>query len=162
MSDSEAPGWVTVSGDEAVVWRGHPSLHLLTGTVVTVAVLVAGGAAAAAALPAPLNLGGIALVGIALLWLAGAVVAHRSTEYVITSREVYKKTGLLSRSVTTLRLDRVQNTSFSQSLLQRLLSYGDVRVDTAGSDTTELVLRGVDDPQEVSGLLSEQLDARRR
>lgn len=162
MSDAGAPGWVTLSDGESVVWRGHPSLHLLTGTILTVAVLVAGGSFGAVVLPPPLNLGGVALVGVALLWLVAAVVAHRSTEYVITSGEVYKKTGLLSRSVTTLRLDRVQNTSFSQSLLQRLLSYGDVRVDTAGSDSTELVLKGVDDPQEVSGLLSEQLDARRR
>jgi len=159
---SDVPDWVTVTEGESVVWRGHPSYHLLTGTVVVVAVLVAAGAFVAVAVPPPFNLAGPALIALAVVWLLVAIVKHRATAYVITSQEVYKKTGIVSRTVTTLRLDRVQNTSFDQSLLQRLLSYGDIRVDTAGADATELVLRGVPHPQDVAGLLSEQLDARVR
>ena len=159
---SDVPDWVTVTEGESVVWQGHPSYHLLTGSVLFVAVVVATGSFVAVAVSPPLNIGGVALVVLGVVWLVAALIGHRATAYVITSREVYKKTGLLSRTVTTLRLDRVQNTSFDQSLLQRLFSYGDVRVDTAGTDTTELVLRGVPNPQKVAGLLSEQLDARIR
>jgi uncharacterized membrane protein YdbT with pleckstrin-like domain len=73
---------------------------------------------------------------------------------------VYERTGLLSLSVTNLRIDRVRYTSFTRSFLQRMLSYGDVRVDTAGTGETELVFGGVPDPQWVNGSIAEQLGDR--
>lgn len=56
---------------------------------------------------------------------------HR-TLYVITDEEIYVKRGLISRDVTQVRLDRVQNTAYKQSVLERVLSFADVQVFTAG------------------------------
>ncbi|HKJ60124.1 MAG TPA: PH domain-containing protein, partial [Halobacteriales archaeon] len=89
-------------------WIGVAALVLLAGIVALVWVL-------------PPNwgwIGWLAVVG-GLVVAAYACVAYRTVYYVITTAKVYKKTGLLSTEVQTVRLDRIQNASFSQSLLQR-------------------------------------------
>lgn len=153
------PGWVQLSADEEIVWDGHPSAHRMTGEVVVAVLLVAAGVAIARLTDPPLAWAGMALVAVALLVAAAGYMRLRSTRYVVTSNEVYKKTGILSRRITNLRLDRIQNTVLEQSLLQRFLSYGDIHVETAGTGHTELVLEAVPEPQRVNGILAEQLDA---
>ena len=74
--------------------------------------------------------------------------------YVITDEGVYVRNGLVSREITQVPTDRVQNTSFDQSILQRALSFGDVHVFTAGSSTEDLTLESVPNPQEVSETLT--------
>lgn len=156
----DVPDWVTLTDGEEVVWSGRPSIYPIVSSLLAGALLVVGGFVLYNLLPADLAFRWVAylLVPVGLLLMAVAYVRHTATRYVVTSNEVYKKTGLFSRDVTSLRLDRVQNTSFTQSLGQRLLSYGDVNVDTAGSGGTEIVFEDVSDPQEVSSLLTRQLD----
>lgn len=153
----EAPSWVTLTDDETLLWSSNPSLHELTSAFVFGLVLVLVGASLAALLPSFNWLGVVPVLAGVLTWLV-AYARHRSVRYVITSEEVYRKEGLFSRQVTNLRLDRVQNTSFDQTFVERVLGYGDVRVDTAGSGTTEIILDGVPDPGYVAGLITEQLD----
>lgn len=155
------PEWVTLGENEQVVWSGTPSLLLATGSLVGgFLVIVVGIALYGFLLPPDFEFEWVAwlLIPLGMALMAYAYLRHQSTRYVITTNEVYRKTGLFSREVTTLRLDRIQNTSFEQSLLERVLSYGDVNVDTAGSGGTEITFRAVSNPQEVSKLLTEQLD----
>jgi len=92
------------------------------------------------------GIGILTIVGV-LLIAVGAVVASirylvwTNTRYVITSSELYKKRGIISRDVTQFRLERVQNTSLRQSGIGRLLGYGDLTVYTAGSGDPEPDLR---------------------
>ncbi|MFH5801534.1 PH domain-containing protein [Haladaptatus sp. CMAA 1911] len=98
-----------------------------------------------------LSFGGIILLGITYLrW--------RSQWYVLTTEEVYQKSGLLSTNVVQIRLERIQNTTFSQSFIEKLLSHGDVTIYTSGSSTIDLVLKNIPEPQTVNRLLTEQLD----
>ena len=158
---ADTPEWVTLTEGETVVWDGHPSLRLIAPRIAVGIVLVVAGAV----LTQMLELEGVpswlplVLVPIGLLVIAWAYVGHVSTQYVITSEEVYRKTGLLTRDVVQIRLDRVQNTACTQSLAERLFSYGDVTIYTAGSDTMDISLYNVPDPQRVNRLLTEQLDA---
>jgi uncharacterized membrane protein YdbT with pleckstrin-like domain len=46
-------------------------------------------------------------------------------------------------------LDRVQNVNTDQSLSQRLLRVGTVDFDTAGTDDSEFVFRGIANPDAV-------------
>jgi uncharacterized membrane protein YdbT with pleckstrin-like domain len=158
---SVAPDWVTLTADEQVLWSGHPSHFLAVRSLLGGLALAVFGVVLAALVPA-LSWFPLVLVPVGVLVVVAGVVSHRSTAYVITSAEVYEKTGLFSRTVTNLRLDRIQNTTFAQSFTERLLGYGDVRVDTAGSGGTELVLRAVPDPSGVNAVLTEQLDRRAR
>ncbi|MEF8842481.1 MAG: PH domain-containing protein [Haloarculaceae archaeon] len=166
----DAPDWVTLTEGEAVVWTGHPSLVTESGSIVFGAVLAAVGVAVAvgvapvADLPVSLGLvgGGVALLG--LLLVVAAYVRTRVTTYVLTTEEAYEKHGLFSRTVTNVRLERVQNTGFGQSFGERLVGVGSVHLDTAGTGGTEFVLASIREPDRVNGLVTEQFDrlARRR
>jgi uncharacterized membrane protein YdbT with pleckstrin-like domain len=163
-TSGDAPDWVTLTGGEEIVWSGHPSLVTRTGTILLGTVLVAAGTAVAigfgpiAGVSGPFALVGGVLALLGLLFVGLAYVRTRVTTYLLTTEEAYEKHGLLSRTVTNVRLDRVQNTGFTQSLRERLLGVGSVHVDTAGTGGTEFVLASVPDPQRVNGLVTEQLD----
>ena len=109
----------------------------------------------------------IGTTGGGLLVLLGAYGVVRaalnwwSRYYVLTTEELYRKRGLVSRTVTNLRLERVQDTTFSQSALGRALSYGDVHVETASGGGPEITFGGVADPEAVVGEITRQLDRRR-
>ncbi|WP_254536331.1 PH domain-containing protein [Halomarina litorea] len=154
------PDWVTLTDGEEVVWSGQPSIYPILSSLVAGFLVALGGFVLYILLPQDLAFRWVVylLVPLGVLLMGVAYVRHTATRYVVTTNEVYKKTGLFSRDVTSLRLDRVQNTSFSQSLGQRLLSYGDVNVDTAGTGGTEITFESVANPQKVSSLLTRQLD----
>jgi uncharacterized membrane protein YdbT with pleckstrin-like domain len=160
MAPNDVADWVTLTEGEEVLWQGHPSLRLITPSVVVGLVLAVGGLALTIVLTDPpirwLPLLGIPL-GLAVV--AWAYVSLVSTRYVLTSEEIYRKTGVISQSVAQIRLDRVQNTTCSQSLTERLFSYGDITIYTAGSDTMDITLADVPDPQQVNRHLTEALDA---
>ena len=160
MSRNDVADWVTLTEGEEVLWQGHPSLRLITPSVVVGLVLALGGVVLTVVLTEPtvrwLPLLGVPL-GIAVV--AWAYVSLVSTRYVLTSEEVYRKRGIFDQSVAQIRLDRVQNTTFSQSPTERLFSYGDITIYTAGSDTMDITLENVPNPQEVNQRLTEALDA---
>jgi uncharacterized membrane protein YdbT with pleckstrin-like domain len=169
---SDAPGWVTLTEDEEVVLDSRPSVvPYLTGLAWPLVVVVAGvglwlvaagalglGVTVPAALP--LGLVGLVVVALGLAWAAARLSGWWSTRYLVTTDEVYLKTGLFSRSVTNARLDQIQNTSFTQTALGRLFSYGDVHLDTAGRGGTEIVFDGAANPGGVIETITRELDRR--
>lgn len=161
MSSPDAPKWVTLRPEESVVWGGRPSPYLVKYWIgVASLVLLAGIVALVWILPSNWGwLGWLAVVA-GLVVAAYAYVAYRTVYYVITTDKTYKKTGLLSTDVQTVRLDRIQNAMYSQSLLQRPVGCGDMTIVTAGEGTEGLVFRSVPHPSRVNGLLTDQLGAR--
>ena len=169
---TDVPDWVTLTDDETVVWRGGPAPARVARDLLGEALLVVAGLALLAAdagvvgpdLPAvpavPLGLAGvgIAVVGLGVALTVASYLRFRAVEYLITSAELYRKQGLLSRSVRNLRLDRVQDSGFEQGALQRLLGYGTVRVSTAGGGGVEMRFRAVPDPEAVNARITRQLD----
>jgi membrane protein YdbS with pleckstrin-like domain len=55
----------------------------------------------------------------------------RANEYVVTDRRIVRQTGLLAKSSMDIYLSKINNVEHRQTLLGRLLSFGDVEVDTA-------------------------------
>lgn len=169
MSDEE-PDWVTLTEGEEVVWTGGPSAATLTGALAYNAIIAAAGVLAAfrpglfgplSELVASLGLLPLVLVALALVRVALAVARWWAVEYLVTTEELYRKRGLVSRSVKNLRLGQIQNTGFTQSATQRVFGYGTVYVSTAGSGGTELAFANVSDPERINGVVTEQLDAHR-
>lgn len=173
---SDVPDWVTLTQGEEVVWDAQPSLvpylATLTGELVVVVIGVviwlAGGLApllgtsfnpAVPVLSMSLwSVVAILLIGWGVLGIASTVLRWWSIRYLVTTEEIYKKTGLLSRTVANTRLEQVQNTAFTQSWLGRLTSYGDVQIDTAGTAGREIVFENVGDPDEIIETITRQLD----
>lgn len=60
------------------------------------------------------------------------------------NREFIIQEGILSKTKTIIRLDKIQQVNINQSLLQRLINVYEVNVDTAGSDAKEGEIKAVD------------------
>ncbi len=90
----------------------------------------------------------VLIAGAAITALAGFLL-RVSTRYTITNTRLHIKRGIVSREVQETRLTRVQDVSYSQSLLQRLLQIGDIDFDTASADDTSFVFIGVANPDVV-------------
>jgi len=132
---SEEYDWLTLDDDEEILWEGKISQKSMIGTYVV---------------GVPL----ILLLGLGLLIIVPSYLIVKHTDYVITSKGVYKKTGILSRSVTEIEYEKIQNTAFSAGPVARYFGYGDVDISTAGGSGVEMKLRAVEDPQDVQKRLS--------
>lgn len=159
---SDAPSWATLADDERVVWNGRPVIYHFLDGVVGGGVLAAVAVAVAVFWPpgtgVPRTVPAAAVGGLAALVALWPLVQRWSITYLVTTHQVYVKRGLVSRTVKNLHVEQIQNTSFTESLLGRLLSYGNVRIDTAGSEGPEMVLRNVADPDEVLGLIAQHTE----
>lgn len=158
---ADTPDWVTLGSGERVVWQGRPSLYLVRSRLGIATLVFLAGLAGVWFLPAEWTWVGWVVVlasGVAALY---AYLGHWSVYYVVTSDKVYLKDGLVNFSVDTVRLDRIQNATLSQSVLQRLVSCGDIDIATAGEDSEPLVFESVPDPARVNGLLTDELPGER-
>lgn len=143
---------INLSPGEQVVFEGHPSWRAILDFYVK-------GIAITGVLTALVAFGGnvfgdgasgglivlILIVGATITVVAG-FFKRVATRYTITSKRLHIKHGIISREVQETRLTRVQDVSYNQSVIHRLLRIGDVDFDTASNDPTDFVFAGVADP----------------
>jgi len=161
----EGASWLHLTDDEALQWVGRPSRFTLVPSLALAGVIVLAGGVfeivlgrvTDGSLPWPIAYAplAVALVGIGVA--AWTYVDWLRLLYVLTDEEIYVKRGLVSRNVRQVRLDRVQNTAYDQTTVQRLLGYGDVRIYTAGTGTEDVVFESVPRPERVKNVLTELL-----
>ncbi|EMA52674.1 MULTISPECIES: PH domain-containing protein [Halococcus] len=158
-SGVESTDWLPLTAGEEVLWAGTPSLAPATLPMAIGFGLSMVGVWLSREIEVPRVPEWVALVlvPIGLAIVAWAYLTRWSTRYVFTTKAIYEKTGVLSRSVTRIPIGRVQNTAFDQSVVERTLSYGDIAVYTAGSGGVNLALSNVPDPEHVNGLVTTQL-----
>lgn len=98
----------------------------------------------------------VAILLVAALWrLSDRLVLFLSTEFGITSKRVLGKTGFIRRTSLDIVLNKVEAIRLSQSILGRILNYGDIEVTgTGGTDET---LRYLPDPLTFRKVVQEQL-----
>lgn len=163
--------WLHLTDGEEVHWAGRPSRFTIVVSLVIAAVLVAIGiglsawltpVARARDLPTWVALSPLLLAALGVAWGAITYLNWLRLLYVVTDEEIYVKHGLISRDVTQVRLDRIQNTSYNQSVLERFLSYGDVEIYTAGTSTEDIVFRSVPNPERVKRILTHLLSEQAR
>lgn len=73
--------------------------------------------------------------------------------YVLTNERIKVVTGLLSKDFENFELIRIQDIDVSQSVGERILDLGDIRIVGADPTHPEVILRNVKKPQEVYELL---------
>lgn len=71
----------------------------------------------------------------------------KSIEQAVTSRRVIYKKGIIARKTEEQILKKVETIEVNQSVLGRLLGYGDVKV--TGTGNSSLVFKGIDNPIDV-------------
>ena len=82
--------------------------------------------------------------------------------YKITSERVRITRGLIGKGREDIELVRVQDIEHTQHMTERMLNIGDIIMHTADPDSPTVVLRNVNDPQEVHELLRRAVIEARR
>jgi len=129
MSENQVFDWLSLDDGEEVLWSGEPMMKSIYPALV---------------IGLPLSL---VLVGIPIV--VGAYLNIKNTDFVVTSQGLYKKTGVLSRSVQKIGFDKVQNISFSQGFFGTQFGYGNIEVSTAGGSGVEMRFRSIEEPKTV-------------
>ena len=87
------------------------------------------------------------IFAIGLFLLARAWFYWWTTEIAVTNRRVIYKTGFIRRKTTEMNLEKVESVDVDQSVLGRILDYGDVMLRGTGSGLAPI--RNVDAPLEL-------------
>lgn len=125
-------------GEEVVV-ETHPHWWYLAGPVAVVVVVVAGSIAAlAVGAPSAVSYLMVALLVIAVGWLAVRYLHWVTTSLVITNNRLIHRSGVLSKTGREIPLDHLTNIGYRQSLFERILRAGDVVLESAGRDSEEV------------------------
>lgn len=132
--------WLTLDDEEEVLWADTPHPYSLVPAFIVGVPLA------------------FLLVGIPIL--VSAYLTYQNTNYVVTSSGLYKKTGVLSRSVQRIEFDKVQDTSYRQGFFGTQFGYGTVDISTAGGSGVELRFDNVDGPQRLQTLINERIHER--
>ncbi len=100
------------------------------------------------------------LVACSALWLAGRLVRWFATSLVVTTTRIVQRSGVFGRTGLELRLERVNQLSYHQSILDRILRTGELHVEMGG-ETGVVVFDRVPRPAAVQSIITEQIDALR-
>jgi uncharacterized membrane protein YdbT with pleckstrin-like domain len=84
-----------------------------------------------------------------LLWPMRRHLARQATKVTITGDKLRYELGLLSKTTRNIQLSKVQDVRVDQSLGQRVLSVGDIAIETSG-EASRLTLRNIDNPQTIA------------
>jgi len=137
---------------ENLVVTDHPHWITLVKSLIVPAILVVLVAVADFTILFPQDNGGgiyvphlrtilsLGVVALALLWLIVVWVRWQATTYTLTDQRITIETGVFSRQEKIIPIDRVQDCATRQSILGRILSYGRVEIDAAGSQGAEILL----------------------
>jgi uncharacterized membrane protein YdbT with pleckstrin-like domain len=132
---------------------GWPLVAAVGAVAVSIAVLVALSHA-----PAGVMYVLLALVSGTALWLAARLVRWFATTLVVTNSRIVQRSGVLSRSGFELRLERVNQLSYHQTILDRIFRTGELHVEMGG-DTGVVLFDHVPRPAAVQSVITEQINA---
>ncbi|MFB6081171.1 MAG: PH domain-containing protein [Haloferacaceae archaeon] len=145
VPDASDLEWFSPDPDEEVIWAGQPAFETLYGTIATGLVL------------AVVLIGFLILLAVPLSYLG-----IRNTDYVVTTKSLYVKSGVLSTNIETVDLHRIQNTEYSQSFWGKRFGYGRIAISTAGSSGAEITFKGIPDAKAVRDRIAELQTSRGR
>jgi uncharacterized membrane protein YdbT with pleckstrin-like domain len=153
--DFEAEGL----SEEKVVWSGKPTVlafyDALVGGVLLVAVSILLLATPLSTLPWLSALG--VVCGGALILVA--FMKAWANSYVLTEKCVRRSYRFVTVRVEEAPIEKITNTVVEQDVVGRILNFGDVRFDTAGTSFAGVLFKGVKNPEGVKKSVDERLKA---
>lgn len=105
---------------------------------------------------------------LALLWLAGVpgllwtYLTVISTKYKVSARRIETEEGVLAKRVETLELWRVLDVEYSQSLIDRILKNGRIKLISTDQTNPELLLHGLPNHRQLFEQLRDAVQAARQ
>jgi len=147
-----------LADDEEVLVDLRPHWVFLAGPAILTAVALAVAVTIAVEFPtAPVAVAGVlaALVAAPLLWLAARVVRWLGISLVVTTARILYRQGVFGRDLVQLRLQRVTEVHFVQTLVDRLIGSGQLVLEITGGDP--MVLDDVRHPRSLQRVINRQL-----
>jgi uncharacterized membrane protein YdbT with pleckstrin-like domain len=102
----------------------------------------------------------IVALAVTSTWLVIRYAKWLTTHFVITSRRIIFRTGLLAKRGVEVPLDRVNTVHFSQGLLERLVGAGDLLIESGG-ESGQQHFTDIRQPDRVQRVIHAEMDARR-
>jgi membrane protein YdbS with pleckstrin-like domain len=90
------------------------------------------------------------------------VVRHYGHRYRLTPQTFFHESGILVRSSSPIEIIAIADISFQQTILDRLLGVGTIRIVSADRSDPELKLRGIRDVEKVFTTIDQVRRAERR
>jgi uncharacterized membrane protein YdbT with pleckstrin-like domain len=113
------------------------------------------------------SFGVLSLLGLLLSSIGGGFVSWAfikvaSVSYRVDTLRVEVERGILRKRIDNLELWRVKDLQFRQSLVQRMLSVGDIVLVTSDATNPSVELRGIPAPRDLYDALRDAVDQVRR
>lgn len=140
-----SPDGIQLMDGESVLSNSRPSWSLWWKQIALAILLLLGGLAGDSAV------GGIVVGGAIFAYV---VVARMQSRYIVTDERVRKKVGLLSKSSGEYRIADIRSLSTEQSIFERLLGHGTIRI-RAGANN-EIPFVGVPEYRDVANQIRER------
>jgi len=154
---------------EHKLWEGGYSPKAMYGTWLALAVISLAVIAAMILLPAMKIIGPIdksiwwiALGILACCWIFGIssfLYKRLSTYYELTTQRFIHSRGILIRTVDRIDVIDIDDVTYVQGVIQRMLGVGKVQLRSKDRSHPQLILAGIDQVQRVSGMID---DVRRK
>jgi membrane protein YdbS with pleckstrin-like domain len=154
---------------ETKLWEGGYSPKAMYGSWLLSAVVSAGILAALIVLSTTKALEGNEFVAwaigigiIALWWLVCIIIYfyyRLSTYYELTTQRFIHTTGILTRTTDRIDVIDIDDVSFTQGIIQRMLGVGTITLSSKDASHPLLLLHGIDEVSKVSGMID---DVRRK
>jgi uncharacterized membrane protein YdbT with pleckstrin-like domain len=97
----------------------------------------------------PAYLGVVGVAMLLLLWPASKHLQRQRIRCRLDGDQFRYEVGLISTSVKTLLMSRIQDVTVRRSVVQRMFGIGDLRIETAGQSSA-LEIDNIDNPQAVA------------
>jgi uncharacterized membrane protein YdbT with pleckstrin-like domain len=91
----------------------------------------------------------IPLFGLGLIYLAWVWLDVKNSSYRLTTQRLFLKTGFISKKVQETELYRIQDVSFKQGIIQRVLGVGDITIFSNDPSTPEWKMTSVKNPEQL-------------
>ncbi|MBC7100956.1 MAG: PH domain-containing protein [Methanothermobacter tenebrarum] len=82
------------------------------------------------------------------------LISWRFTKYILTDQRVIIEKGLIHKEMSYIYYDKIVDVVFSQSLLERLVSAGDIQI-FGGHEHTPIILENAPNPQRIDKLINQ-------
>ena len=150
---------------ERVLWKGGYSANGMIGSWI-LAVLATVVLVAVAVLLIPSGVFWFVPLGaILILWIAlgGCMMLRKmGVSYELTTQRFLHRAGVLSRKTDRIEVIDMDDVSFQQGLLQRMVGVGSIHIVSSDRSHPELHLQGIADVENVAELIDETRRAERR
>ena len=151
---------------EQTLWSGTPSATLLAGyffgIVLTMVLIPLFAHFFASTMPDADRAAGLIRTGwiiaailtfIQVIALVIAWIRLRSTTYTVTNQRVLTEQGIFSKTVGEIDLRYVEDSTFTQTLVERMLGIGTVTLISSDETTPQFSLRSIKDPRGIRELI---------